>query len=309
MMSLSVLIEMLVQKVYHDLAVLGELLPRKTDMERKVEIFNFASRTRMLFVRLLALVKWASSANKVDKCTSIQQFLDAQSGLLTDTANLLARMARETLVRATLPNFHLPAAVEVLTTGSYSRVPRCIKDRIVPPEPITAAERRQILLQLNQVIEHRLVSAAGSAGSTPLPAQLHQKVKIENGRVTFTVDHEFEVSLTLLGDSPATPWRMLKVKILVDDKETGEGKSLMHPMQVGFVQQLLQAHLVEHARPLHQMYKVLHQLCQSLQLEVLYSQTQKLIEERLGAHVRIEEYRAGMCLTVSYWRDLMTRRH
>ena len=27
------------------------------------------------------------------------------------------RMARETLVRATLPNFHLPAAAEILTTG------------------------------------------------------------------------------------------------------------------------------------------------------------------------------------------------
>ena len=34
-------------------------------MERKIEIFNFASRTRMLLVRLLALVRWASSASKV----------------------------------------------------------------------------------------------------------------------------------------------------------------------------------------------------------------------------------------------------
>ena len=36
---------------------------------RKIEIVQFASRTRQLFIRLLALVKWASSANKVDKCT------------------------------------------------------------------------------------------------------------------------------------------------------------------------------------------------------------------------------------------------
>ena len=42
--SLSVLIDFMVQRAYHDLVVLGELLPRKTDMERKVEIFNFASR-------------------------------------------------------------------------------------------------------------------------------------------------------------------------------------------------------------------------------------------------------------------------
>lgn len=42
-------------------------LPRKTDMERKIEIYNFSARTRQLYVRLLALVKWANSASKVDK--------------------------------------------------------------------------------------------------------------------------------------------------------------------------------------------------------------------------------------------------
>ena len=74
--SLSLLIEFIVQRTYHDLTVLAELLPRKTDTERKIEIFNFASRTRMLFVRLLALVKWAGSASKVDKCVSIVNFCD-----------------------------------------------------------------------------------------------------------------------------------------------------------------------------------------------------------------------------------------
>ena len=150
--SLSVLIEYLVQKVYHELNVMAELLPRKTDMERKVMIFQYAARARMLFVRLLALVKWASSASKVDKCNKIMDFLDRQSMLFTDTADALAQMARETLVRATLPNFHLPAAVEVLTTGYYSRIPKCVRERIVPPKAITTNERKQTLLRLNQVI-------------------------------------------------------------------------------------------------------------------------------------------------------------
>ena len=39
--SLAVLMDNLVQRAYHELVVLGELLPRKTDMERKVEIFNY----------------------------------------------------------------------------------------------------------------------------------------------------------------------------------------------------------------------------------------------------------------------------
>lgn len=42
-------------------------LPRKTDMERKIEIYNFSARTRQLFIRLIALVKWANSVSKVDK--------------------------------------------------------------------------------------------------------------------------------------------------------------------------------------------------------------------------------------------------
>lgn len=115
--SLALLIEFIVQRTYHDLTVLAELLPRKTDTERKIEVFNFASRTRMLFVRLLALVKWAGSASKVDKCVSIVNFCERSAQTFMETADALARMARETLVRATLPNFHLPAAVEIITTG------------------------------------------------------------------------------------------------------------------------------------------------------------------------------------------------
>ena len=60
-----------------------------------------------------------------------------------------------------------------------------------------------------------------------------RNLTIENGFVTFCVANEFEASLTLTGDGPAVPWRLLKLRILVQDKETGEGKALVHPMQVG----------------------------------------------------------------------------
>lgn len=159
-------------------------------------------------------------------------FCERSANVFMETADAMAKMSRETLVRATLPNFHLPAAVEILTTGRYNRVPRCIRDRIVPPEPITAVERRKVLLQLNQVIEQRLVE-------TELPLRM-RNLRIENGRVTFMVEHEFEVSLTLMGDGPGVPWRLLKVNILVEDKETGEGKALMHSLQVRYVEHLVQ---------------------------------------------------------------------
>lgn len=49
---------------------------------------------------------------------------------------------------------------------------------------------------------------------------------IANGRVKFRVEGEFEATLTVMGDDPDIPWRLLKLEILVEDKETG-GKA--HP--------------------------------------------------------------------------------
>jgi mediator of RNA polymerase II transcription subunit 14 len=226
-------------------------------------------------------------------------FLDKQSLLFVETADMLSRMARETLVQARLPNFHIPAAVEVLTTGTYGRLPACIREKIVPPDPITNSEKRNTLLRLNQVIQHRLVTGN-------LQPQM-KNLKIENGRVTFHVQHEFEVSLTVMGEGPNIPWRLLEIDILVEDKETGDGKALVHSLQVQYIHQLIQTRLVDNPQPLTEVYNCLHFFCQSLQLEVLYSQTLRLMRDRLDDHIHVDEYIPGKCLTVSYWRELTTK--
>lgn len=288
------LIDFILQRTYHELTVLAELLPRKTDVERKIEIVQFASSTRQLFVRLLALVKWAASATKVEKCAAIVGFLDKQNLLFVETADILAMMARETLVQARLPSFHIPCAVEVLTLGTYSRLPTCIRDKIVPPDPITPSERRSTLLRLNQIIQYRLVSS-------DLPPQM-RSLRIENGRVMFHVEHEFEVSLTLMGDGPHIPWRLLDIDILVEDKDTGDCRALVHSLQIQFIHQLIQSRLVDNPKPLHELYNCLHSFCLSLQLEVIHSQLARLCRERLGDFVRVDEYRPGQNLVVQYWR-------
>lgn len=39
--------------------------------------------------------------------------------------------------------------------------------------------------------------------------------------MTFHVEHEFEVALTLMSDGANVPWRLLEIEILVEDKDTG----------------------------------------------------------------------------------------
>lgn len=53
---------------------------------------------------------------------------------------------------------------------------------------------------------------------------------LANGRVKFRVEGEFEATLTVMGDDPDIPWRLLKLEILVEDKETG-GKTCSHSAQ------------------------------------------------------------------------------
>lgn len=133
-------------------------MPRKSDLDRKLDIIKFASRSRNVFIRLLALVKWANSASKVEKCGAIMQFLNQQSAFFVDSADNLARMARESLVNARLPSFALPIAVDVLTTGAYKRMPTCIRDQIIPVDPISSEEKAKTLRQLTYVIEQRLLN-------------------------------------------------------------------------------------------------------------------------------------------------------
>lgn len=73
-------------------------------------------------------------------------------------------------------------------------------------------------------------------------------------------------------------------------------------MQIGYIHQLIQARLVDNPESLSEVYNCLHYFCQSLQLEVLFSQTMHLKQHRLNESVQVEEYVRGSKLVVSYWR-------
>lgn len=54
----------------------------------------------------------------------------------------------------------MAAAVEVLTIGTYSRLPAVIRERLVPPPALAPAERRSTLRALAHVVRQRLTTAS-----------------------------------------------------------------------------------------------------------------------------------------------------
>lgn len=86
-----------------------------------------------------------------------------------------------------------------------------------------------------------------------------------------------------------------------------DGKALVHTQQVLYIHQVIQARIVDNQNALAEVYNCLHHFCQSLQLEVLYTQTLRLINDRLDENIHVDEYKPGSKLTVSYWRELTSK--
>lgn len=81
----------------------------------------------------------------------------------------------------------------------------------------------------------------------------------------------------------------------------------MHTQQVLYIHQVIQARIVDNPDALTEVYNCLHHFCQSLQLEVLYTQTLRLVNDRLDENIHVDEYKPGSKLTVSYWRELTSK--
>ena len=55
------------------------------------------------------------------------------------------------------PNFSLAPALDVLITGSYPRLPTCIRERIIPLPGLEEGERQQAHTLLDCAIRRRLL--------------------------------------------------------------------------------------------------------------------------------------------------------
>ncbi|OAD79175.1 hypothetical protein PHYBLDRAFT_15291, partial [Phycomyces blakesleeanus NRRL 1555(-)] len=189
-------------------------LPSMSDVERKRQILNFATFARKQFLKLSVLVKWAENANDIQMCQNIMAHLANQNKIFQDTSDYLHKIHVE-LPAARTRNYDVKTAVDVLTTGTYQRMPTKIKD-MVPPACLTDEEVLETFQKMNDVIRVRLLTTE----VLPSPMLDH---RIENGRIYFSIENEFKVSLTLMGPSNARQWWIVSLDVLVQTAEGGGG--------------------------------------------------------------------------------------
>uniref|UniRef100_A0A1X7SZN9 Mediator of RNA polymerase II transcription subunit 14 n=2 Tax=Amphimedon queenslandica TaxID=400682 RepID=A0A1X7SZN9_AMPQE len=193
-----------------------------------------------------------------------------------------------------MPILSLAPAIDVLTTGSYPRLPTCIKNRIIPRPPLTPEERAMTFILIEGVIRYRLAREH-------LPSAIMKVKSIGNGRVILTVPYEFEVTLTLVGDDLSLPWRVLDLKILVGHALSGS-PVLVTEQQRLYLLQLVQSRLCSVDGNLNDMFNTLHHFCLSLQLDCLHAEVERLSVAVCGVYMKVEDYVPGHLIRLVYWR-------
>nr|VWP00560.1 Protein kinase domain-containing protein [Ganoderma boninense] len=154
-LPLGELVSRLAQAVYAELVEMAETMPSMSDAARKRYVADWVIRTKRQVVKLYAIAKWSRDAAVVQKAMNITAFLMDQNRQFED-AIMALKYGRDTLDPARLRNHDLLTSLDVLTTGTYRRLPSCIKELIVPPTPLTDDEVSRTFTDIEDAMRYRL---------------------------------------------------------------------------------------------------------------------------------------------------------
>ncbi|KAI6192426.1 Mediator of RNA polymerase II transcription subunit 14 [Aphelenchoides bicaudatus] len=305
--ALSYLLDFAIQFTYHEFSILTELLQKKSESDRKISLAHFARSTRLIFLKLFAVVKWAKKSKRFEQLDDISYFLDQHSGYFVESADRFVQISRSELIFSGLPLYQVARATDVLSKGTYINLPQAIKKRHIQEQPLGKYQHALTLRCLNAAIQYRLTQEAAR-----LPSGI-SKIEIYSGMAIFTVDNEFILKMTIFPPSQDKPdaefvhiddwgWTILDLEILVADYEIGFGSSLVHESQKHPLIGLCMSQISKSQNDIANVYKILHEFCVKLQLDVVFCQANHLSSTVSHSYVKVDKYDPKKSiLSVSYW--------
>ncbi|ORX51007.1 MED14-domain-containing protein [Piromyces finnis] len=329
LIPLKLIYERVIQNYYSDLTTLSETIQTKSNEQKKIEIFKFVQSLNQSAIKLLVLIRWAKKSRDVLKCKNICDFLEVQNSYFRGAADAL-HMVHQEMNAARIPSFDIPTAVDVLTTGTYSRLPTIIKEPISLP-PLKTEEIKDAIEKLEDVTRLRLLC------DEIIPKPMKKNYVIKNGSVRFTVENEFEATLKLEGKQQDN-WRLLDLKIFVKPDDDlnhelimplqeyqlnnlkinaqnaistdviplAENATLINSTQNPTNNQASSSSSTEETKPkkkwpLIELYRYLHSFCLSMHLEIFSLQIDYLIKTRWANQLRLNISPDKKTLQIYYW--------
>lgn len=255
------------------------------NIAKKVKLLKWLEQQHENFTKALVITNWSRSSQEVGKIIDLKTWLDGEKFHYDMAFHEMSEMKRS-LTHARVPGPDFNTALEVLSTGSASWVPDL---GYIEPSPLTGQELLASLRNLNTLLHERL--------------HLHDYEKIphyfrnftiKNGRVTFRVEHEFEVDLTIADEDPEKQFWFINFRFLFNPSVSDFKEYLRFALED-------QVNAAIEKDGLAGCYRVLHELTLTHKLAELRRQAQELSRGRWSSTLLVEPLHRGV--SIQYWLD------
>jgi mediator of RNA polymerase II transcription subunit 14 len=161
-------------------------------LDKKKRILDFIQGLHTKWVKALVITEWSRKSDMVGKLIDIKGHLQQQLDLYPTLMWELAGVKRD-LVYARLPQPDLKTALQVLSYGEVDWMPEF---GYIEPPPLNAEEQLDWIENLNTLLEARLTLDEFDK----IPHHF-RNYTVDSGRVTFKVEGEYEVDLTIADEA------------------------------------------------------------------------------------------------------------
>ncbi|XP_068649797.1 mediator of RNA polymerase II transcription subunit 14-like [Aristolochia californica] len=247
----------------------------QSDSEKKISLLKYIVKTRQRMLRLHVLAKWCQQVPLVQYCQQLSSTLSSHDTCFTQTADSLFFM-HEGLQQARAPMYDVPSAIEVLLTGSYKRMSKCIEDMGMQ-NTLTEDEQKPVLQKLNTLLRAKLLEVS-------IPQEFSE-IRVSDGTALLRVEGEFKVLLTLGYRGYLSLWRILHLELLVGEQN---GLVKLEEMRRHALGDDLERRMAVSDNPFMLLYSILHELCVALIMDTVIRQVQALRAGRWKDAIRFE---------------------
>nr|XP_043627804.1 mediator of RNA polymerase II transcription subunit 14 [Erigeron canadensis] len=246
-----------------------------SDSEKKISILKYLVKTQQRMLRLNVLAQWCQQVPLIQYCQQLASTLSSHETCFTQAADSMFFM-HEGLQQARAPIYDVPSAIEILLTGTYERLPKCIED-VGIQSTLTDKQQKPVLKKLDTIVRSKLLE-------TTLPKEFSE-VKIFDGTVNLCVQGEFKVLLTLGYRGHLSMWRILHLEVLVGEKS---GLVKLEETRRFVLGDDLERRMAASDSPFATLYSILHEFCVALIMDTVIRQVQALRAGRWKDAIRFE---------------------
>jgi mediator of RNA polymerase II transcription subunit 14 len=253
----------------------------KANLDKKDRILNFANDQKADFVKLLVLLQWSKNGEDVNKTMNLNLWLMNQRWLYMQARDALAQLKQEA-PGFQIPNPDLEGAADILSRGQTNSLAQVGYEVL---KPLKLKQIRSTLRNLTRIVSVRL------ALHESLPLHM-QQYHVHDGRATFDLQHEMEVDLSVLEDSPTSPFRVVDFRFTYSPSPR---ISELKRQEIEFI-----ANSEIDRSGLQGCYDFFHNLALTTKIAEFYNQALDLSRNQWSGYLFPEIPRRD--LVVEYWR-------